>query len=87
MNNWDYEYIGPKKRRKVTPQMRALRERRQSGLKMAKPAETRQRVLFIINMMHNGMWKGGPSIISLSVEWKISISRVEQLAAEAKRNG
>jgi hypothetical protein len=87
VQDWNYEYVGPKRRRKVTPQMRALRERRKNGLKMARPEDTRMRVKFIIAMMRGGQWLGRRSIEALANEWHLSTSRVEQLAAEAKRNG
>lgn len=85
MAGWEYEYVGPKKRRKVSPQMRALRKRHLSGLKMAKPDDTRSRVDLVIAMMENGKWVRGRSIDELASKWNLSRSRVEQIAAEASR--
>lgn len=85
MADWNYQYVGPHKRRKVTPQMRALKKRARAGLKMAKPEDTRARVEFVIKMMKNGEWVRGRSTEDLAARWNVSKSRVEQIAAEAAR--
>lgn len=54
---------------------------------MAKPEETRARVAHIVGMMQQGQWKGRSSVYDLASLWEVSVSRIEQLAAEAKRNG
>lgn len=83
---WDHKYIGPKKkRRRVTPQMRALKARRDAGQKMSKPDETAKRVTHICNRIKQGTWAGRISITALAQEWCLSESRVEQLVAEARR--
>lgn len=86
VKEWEYEYVGRlKKRRKVTPQMRALRARRVAKKPMATPVLTRTRIDRIANMMANGTWNGRSSIYELAREWEVSVSRVDQLVAEVKR--
>jgi hypothetical protein len=54
---------------------------------MATPDETKARLSVIKAMMTDGKWLGRSSVFQLASDWEISVSRVEQLAAEAKRNG
>lgn len=84
--DWDWRYVrAGKKRKKTTPQQRALRARHKAGLRMATPQETRSRVEAIAQLMRDNMWYGGASVVQLASDWNLSVSRVEQLAAEARR--
>lgn len=83
--DWPYQYVKDgKKRRKLTPQMRALKARRQAGLKMAKPSETMHRIRYVVHMIREDSWDAS-SVSMVSLLWDVSKSRVEQIAAEARR--
>jgi len=54
--------------------------------KRSTAAVTAERIRIIADIMNMGLWRPGPSGEGLAAEWGVSISRVQQLAAEAWRN-
>lgn len=70
----------------MTPQTKALKKRKKSGLHPSKPKDTQQRVQTILDLMQRGMWFGTKSVLEHAALWHISSKRVQQLAAEAGRN-
>ncbi len=51
----------------------------------ASKAETEARVVAIVVIIRTGMWRPGLTSIELANTWRVSQSRVEQLAAEARK--
>lgn len=82
---WGHTYEGPKaKRRYLSETMRGMRARRSRGAKGARGDDTYQRVSAILITLDDGP-VCSEHVTSWARTWDISIARVEQLIAEARR--
>lgn len=81
---WPHTYEGRKKTWRRSKQWYAMKARRAAALGHAKPDQTYDRVGVIVDLMRKGGWTSD-RVPDLAAEWRVSESRVEQLAAEAAR--
>ena len=87
MDEWQHEHVRERpKRRLRSPQKRALDKRAKQGLSPATSALTQERVSLISDYIRDGVWSKDV-MLDLAKQWMLSVKRVQQMAAEAKRHG
>ena len=82
---WGHTYEGPKKKRRyISDATRAYRARRSRGATVARGDASYTRVTTILSALDEGPLESS-HLKGWAKQWDISVARVEQLIAEARR--